>query len=413
MVTELALQESERKPQKVLIESQARRRRVVCLTNIPSPYRLHFFRILSDELEKCGGRLEVWFMAESELGRYWQFNPADFKFRYRVLGGTSCTLADSVIHFNPSILYWLRKQSPDVLLLAGSWIHPTNILAILVSKILNKSTLLFWSESHLKSIRQKGRWVDKLRALLLRSYDGFAVPGKLALDYVNHYAPNRPIYVLPNTVDETIFRNAVLRERAAKDKLRKELGIPNHKRVLLLVARLIPEKNIMPFLSALSSLPSSVARSFILLIAGDGPLKEQANSWINRKTSIDVRLLGHVAESELVKLYAVADSLILPSLSDPNPLSVVEALWAGLPLILSDRVGNHYETLREGENGWLFKGESIESTREVLEAWAASPDSKLEAFGRVSALLAETDFNPEAVVKNFVDQVFPPNSTNQ
>lgn len=391
--------------EKVAARPVSKKRRFICMTNIPSPYRLHFFELLSNELEKRGRGLEIWFMGMSEPGRYWQFKDEDFRFNYRILRGKSFTFADSVIYFNPTILFQLLKESPEVLLLAGAWIHPTNILAVLGSKILHGSKLLFWSESHLKSVRKKGRGVDKLRSLLLRCYDGFAVPGKLASDFIQYYAPNKPLYSLPNTVNEKVFKNHVLRVREVKGRVREEMGIATNKRVLLLIARLIPEKNIIPFLSSLKSLPASVAQSFTLLIAGDGPLREEVDAWIKQNPSIDLRLLGHLEQEELIKLYAVADTFLLPSLSDPNPLSVIEALWAGLPLMLSDHVGNHLETLQAGRNGWLFKADAAESACQTLTEWAAASDAELSLFGECSARIAEDEFKTETVINKFLDQI--------
>lgn len=382
-----------------------RRERLVCLTNIPTPYRLHFFHLLSIELAKRGIDFEVWFMAKSERGRYWQFEPDDFKFPHRFFAGISPAIGGAVFHLNPKIPILLQRDPPSVLLVGGAWGMPTNVLTALGNKLRRKTTILFWSESHLDSIRRKGALIDRARGWLLDLYDGFVVPGKSSLEYIQKYAPGKPVYYLLNTVDERVFKDKVIELRSAREQLRGQLGIPNGKRVLLIPARLIPEKNILPFLTTVSSLPVSIIPKMTLLIAGGGPQQEDVSSWIKQNEHMDVRLLGHVGESELLKLYAIADSFVLPSLSDPNPLSVVEALWAGLPLILSARVGNHYETLRAGKNGWLFRPESESSTCDIMGRWAATSDSELEAFGKASSAIAEEKFKTETVVRDFLAQV--------
>jgi glycosyltransferase involved in cell wall biosynthesis len=389
------------------LRAQVDRRRFVCLTNIPAPYRLHFFHALSEELDSLGWKLEVWFMAKSEPDRHWQFAAEDFKFCHRFPWGISLRSSHAFFHINPSVPFLLRAFPPEILLVAGSWVLPTSIMATLNAKVLSSTTLLFWSESHLKSIRKSGGVVDGFRRQILKMYDGFVVSGKLARQYVDHYVPQRPTYTLPNIVDENVFRDRVRRERAAKVQLREEFRIPSHHRVLVLPARLIPEKNLPRFLSAISSLPCDVARSFTLLIAGEGPLREQAECWKERNAEIDVRLLGQVGESEMIKLYAIADAFVLPSMSDPNPLSVIEALWAGLPLILSDRVGNHLEALKAGKNGWIFDAESESAMREAVEQWAVSSDQELALYGEASIKIAEEQFRTEMVVNNFLNQVLP------
>jgi len=217
--------------------------------------------------------------------------------------------------------------------------------------------------------------------------------------------------MLANTVNENVFKDKVLGYRDNKNRLRDDLEIPKHKRILLLPARLHTEKGIVPFLSTISSLSRSALQGFSLLVAGDGPLKEELGNWVDQHAHLDVRLVGHVNENEMARLYAVADSFVLPSLSDPNPLAVIEALWAGLPLILSDRVGNHPEALLPGENGWQFDPDSTGATREILEKWAGTSSQELERLGKTSARIAEERFRTETVLNNFLDQVLSHNLT--
>lgn len=380
-------------------------RRFICLTNTPTPYRLHFFCKLSEALCERGWNFEVWFMARSEPHRRWHFKPGDFKFQHRFFRGLSVVLADAPLHFNPGVPPVLMRQPPNILLVGGSWGMPTSVLAALSARLLDRTRILFWSESHLKSITQNSWPVDWLRTVLLRPYHGFVVPGNLALEYVRHYAPNKPAYILRNTVDESLFKDRVLTYRDQKEGLRYSLGVPENKRILLLAARLADEKGILPFLSAISFLPASVTEAFALIVAGDGPLREQLTRWVSRHSSLDVRLMGHVTEEEMVKLYAEADSFVLPSLRDPNPLSVIEALWAGLPLLLSNRVGNHVEALLANGNGWLFDPESPDAVRETLREWTEASDQKLEGYGMASAGIAQETFSTEVVAKNFLNQI--------
>jgi glycosyltransferase involved in cell wall biosynthesis len=252
---------------------------------------------------------------------------------------------------------------------------------------------------------RKSWLLDKAKTILLRAYNAFAVPGELALEYVQKYAPGLPVYALPNTVDESLFRDRVLMWRVTREEIRLEWNIPPHNKVLLLPARLRPEKGVMPFLHALASLPPSSTRNVTLLLVGDGPQREEIARWIEKHNTLDVRLMGHVSQDEMLKLYAVADSSVLPSLSEPNPLSVIESLWAGLPLLLSNCVGNWHETLVPRTNGWLFDPESLSDTGDTLTAWATTSHQELQRLGSNSAKIAEKEFATENVVNNFLNQV--------
>ena len=61
--------------------------RFVCLTNIPSLYRLQEFEVLYKELQDRGIAFEAVFMAETEPGRHWSFRPENWSFPSSVLRG--------------------------------------------------------------------------------------------------------------------------------------------------------------------------------------------------------------------------------------------------------------------------------------------------------------------------------------
>lgn len=352
-------------------------------------------------------------MAKSEPDRHWQFQHSDFNFDHRFFRGITFDIARHVFHFNPGIPIAFLKYAPDVILVSGAWGLPTNIFTTLLATTFHDSAVLLWSESHLESRRWKGWIAEGLRALLLRLYDGFVVPGKLAAEYVTHYLPDKALYYLPNTMDERIFRDEVLKLRSLKEEIRSDLGVPKGRRVLFLSARLAPEKGIIPLLTGISCLPQSVAERFTLLIAGDGPLRAEIEAWTRQHPGVDVRLMGYVEKDALVKAYAFADSFLLPSLSDPNPLSVIEALWAGLPLVLSNRVGNHPEALSLGVNGWLFDPISKTSVCTVLTEWASVSDGELRRRGSASRAMAQEKFRTDLVVQEFVGSIFSGNQAKR
>jgi glycosyltransferase involved in cell wall biosynthesis len=65
-----------------------------------------------------------------------------------------------------------------------------------------------------------------------------------------------------------------------------------------------------------------------------------------------IRFLGKMSHAELSELLAQMDCLVLPSRLESFGMVVVEALAAGVPVIVSDHAGAS-EAIREGENGWV------------------------------------------------------------
>lgn len=339
---------------------------------------------------------EVWFMARSEPDRSWTFRESDFGFPHRFLRGLHWNPARSSRHFNLEVIRCLRRTRPDVLLVAGSWTLPTVWLATLSMKT---RTTIFWSESHLASIQHPGRTSTLLRRLVLGRFKEFAVPGKLAREYVEENAGRARIHDLPNLVDPALFGDRV---NALRQTVRP--WVERDHRTLLLVARLAPEKGFLQFLRGVRLLKKDERSRLHVVIAGDGPQRRLVQE---QALDLGIVLSGHKAGQELLDLYAEADGFCLPSLSDPNPLAVIEAIWAGLPLLLSSRVGNHPECLVSGENGFLFDPLAPESVAGAISRWLSLRPGELSQFGNRSLEIAKQKFSPEAAVRQFLDQVLP------
>ena len=336
-------------------------------------------------------------MASSESGRHWSFGDSDFGFPHRFLSGRSLRIASETFYWHPEIRQALGAKRPDILLVAGAWIHPTVLSAALSPA---PARIIFWSESHVQSIRRSGFVTRLARRWVLSQFSEFAVPGELARRYVEqHRSPGVRIFYLPNLVDPSVFHDQVRESRPVANRDPH----PN-RRVLLIVARLSEEKGLLPFLEGIRRLDSGEKDKLTLLIAGSGRLGLQIEEWISRH-DVDVQLLGQQPELQLTGLYALADGFCLPSISDPNPISVIEALWAGLPLLLSSRVGNHPECLRSGMNGFLFDPTNPQSIAQQVSKWLALSRAELATFGESSLQIARTCFDPAAGVTTFLEEV--------
>lgn len=104
----------------------------------------------------------------------------------------------------------------------------------------------------------------------------------------------------------------------------------------------------------------------------------------------------------VVGYYSNSDCFILPSYSDPSPLSIVEACCCGLPLLISCRCGNHYETLIEGENGFSFDPDNTKQIKSAYESLLTCRQNWVE-MGRKSYQMFEVNFKQETVLKRFVE----------
>ncbi len=160
----------------------------------------------------------------------------------------------------------------------------------------------------------------------------------------------------------------LLRKVGYKGEIRKTkgVGIFNYKKVniernieevkkFLYVGRLSPEKNLKQIIRVFNNLPE-----LELNIVGYGPLEKELKELANN----NINFLGKVDNNKLSEIYQKNDVFILPSKSEPWGLVVEEALYNGIPVILSNRVGCHTELIKNGEQGYVY---NLESDKELKD----------------------------------------------
>ena len=138
------------------------------------------------------------------------------------------------------------------------------------------------------------------------------------------------VVMIPNGIDAEMFRPASERERL---KAREMLNIPTEAFVIGGVGRLVPQKNFSLFLKVASNvLGGHPGVTFV--IAGTGPLESQLRE---EATSLGIaehiRFLGYVTDR--VGLYHALDALMMTSDFEGTPMTLLEAMASGLPVVAS------------------------------------------------------------------------------
>lgn len=367
--------------------------------NIPSPYRLHLFERLHSAIAAEGGTFHVHFMATNHADRpaSWERQPSSLPFPASVSRDFGPSWRGRPFHLNPGIFTKLLAASPDVVMVGGPWDSPTTLLA---STLPVGKLRVAWYEPNTQTPGRVTGAARQLKKALLERYDLVAVPGQEGEQYTAELlGVDISTVVLPNLVDERMF--APTRD-AEVDTWRRELALAPGQRLALLPARLAPEKGIEPFLESLE--PGTLA-DWLMLIVGDGPRRDGVAATIARRNlSENVRVLPAMPYERMPALYRAAQLFVLPSLYDPNPLTVVEALHSGLSLLVSRRIGNLPEALRDGENGFSFDPSSSDAMRAAARAAFGASTQTLAAMGRRSHERA-TFWNTEPAIRRFLDVV--------
>ena len=107
-----------------------------------------------------------------------------------------------------------------------------------------------------------------------------------------------------------------------------------------------------------------------LLIAGDGPLREEIEAAVERRGFDGVKMLGRVPDAELLRELKRARFLVFPSeWYEGLPLTIAEAFACGVPVVAS-RIGSMIELVEDGRTGLHFTpGDPADLASKVEWAW--------------------------------------------
>lgn len=388
-------------------EPPARRLRVAVLQELPTPYRWPLLRRIARE---GSVDLTVLFYARTEGDRPWDLAPASepggpaveyLPGSTRHVGGERSLY----FHWNPSVARRLREGGFDVVVLPG-WSMPTTIRAWLHCRSRGTPYVVF-SETH--GLRRRSAALRFGKRLLLRPLVGGAsaclATGTLARDYlVAHGARPERVFRFPNAPDVAALASAVAAARPSRGAVRAALDTPADATVALFVGRLLPAKDPRTLLDAQALLEArSPDGAPWLWFVGDGPEAKTLREVTEARKLGRVRFAGARRPEEIPAFWAAADLFVLPSVHEPWGAVVNEAMAAGLPVVLSDRVGAAPDLLRDGEDGRGFPAGDVEALAAVLAELHGDP-ARRRAMGEASRRIV-ADWGHEAAVRGFLDAV--------
>jgi len=233
-----------------------------------------------------------------------------------------------------------------------------------------------------------GRWLPRgaVRLYLgwfLSGCDALICPSGKSLRYLTGLAPGVRTVVVGNAADGDRFGPGRLSGQE-REQVRSGLGLGLSDRVILYAGRLGREKRVVELLYALAPLLSGDARCKALF-AGGGPLREALLGAAKRLgVERQVILAGPVPWEDMPAVYAAADLFVTASLSENHPMTCLEAMACGLPIVARRDEGTA-GLVQDGATGYLAGSdpEIAERARNLLE-----DEAKRRAFAENAAAWA-------------------------
>lgn len=366
----------------------------IILQNTLAPYRISLF----NKLREMGLDIELLYMAEMERYRSWKIDYGTIHYPYEIdKKGFKGSIKGFDLYWNWKFLKRFCHEKDAKIILGGSWNFPDIIVACVLKRLgFIKCELLFWSEANYLTIgsRKKNKLRDWLRSFVYNTGNArVIVPGQRAIESFDKWGLKKNSFILlPNVIEEEKFRPLI-------SDLRTYTSIEEQPHFVLSVRLDEAIKGIINFFKAIGGDNIRKAQFHVL---GDGPDEQMIKQFvIDNDYSDNIHFSGFCTMDQMAEYYMKSDCLILPSFSDPSPLSLVEACCCSMPMLVSTRCGNHYETVENGRNGYTFDPDNHSEIKQAFENLLARR-SEWNEMGKVSRFLFEKNFKQDVVLKHFV-----------
>ena len=190
---------------------------------------------------------------------------------------------------------------------------------------------------------------------------------------------NRGAVAVGNGRDPAVFHPSP----SDRARIRNALGVPDEQVVAIAVSRLVRPKGYPELAQAMRDVPTTelwVAGERLMSDRGEDMEALLATSGLGTR----LRMLGY--RPDIPALLAASDIFVLPSYTEALPMTVIEAMLTGLPVIASDIEGPR-EQVVHGETGLLVPPRQAAPLAAALARLAADPAlrARMGAAGRARA----------------------------
>lgn len=306
-------------------------------------------------------------------------------------------IPDGVLHALPSVpmtFVWpnfqfafptqtintFKSWHPDVI-----HVHtcgPTGVAAIMAAKLLNIRLLstfhsLLMTEEYLSNIQLfRSPSIRKRASDLLWFYirtlynqcDAVVSPSEWAAKELRHYGITSPVHVIPNGIPLEKFSMRVEESRIRYFRKKWRLADPT----FLYIGRLSAEKNIDELLRSFRRVLDKRPDCFLLLVGDGDDINKLKAMTRDMEMGKSIRFIGKIEHDDLPTsgVFEVSRAFVTASSSENNPISILEAMAKGLPIL-----GVHARGMSElvTQNGLLAPSHDARGFSQNMLKFLADP----------------------------------------
>ncbi|WP_177165247.1 glycosyltransferase family 4 protein [Methanococcoides vulcani] len=227
---------------------------------------------------------------------------------------------------------------------------------------------------------------------ILSKLDGFVAISPYVIDILkemNTYDKMNGIFQINNPIDELFFSISSTK----KDK----------SNFIIYPARITERKNQLAAIEVIKLVKEKVPDVKLILTGGsDKTYLEKVNeSIIKNNLTQNVEYLGKVSRDKILELYQKASIVYLLSNQETQPMSIIESMATGTPVIVSKINSNKY-LVENGVNGYLMDQNDPEKIAECTVELLANKEKRVK-MGECARHIAQNKYNSDIIVEQTLE----------
>lgn len=193
------------------------------------------------------------------------------------------------------------------------------------------------------------------------------------------------VIVETTAVDSSLIRNFSINDKMDKISSKEKISI-------LFLGRIVKEKGIFELVEAFMKLENEF-NNIELIVAGDGKDFSTLEKLV--RGSQKIKLIGYVEGQDKINVYKKNTIYCLPSYSEGLPITVLEAMLFGMPIITT-RVGGLNDFFKDSKMGYFVKIGDSEDIENKLKLLIQDKDAIIR-MGKRNHKFAQENFRSDIV----------------
>lgn len=366
-------------------------KKIVFVTNIPSPYRVDFFCELG---KLCDLTVLYERKNSSERNEKWKSN---CKITFKEIYSNSKPVGvDKSI--GKDIKRIVEKLDFDELIISG---YASPSIMILISYCKRKR-IPYYLEYDGGFCKRDKFLLRTIKKWLLCGAKGHFTTCEEHKNYLLSLGIKKElIHKYPfSSIHESEIEYDLARKDILREKSKKALGVSDDSKIIVSVGQYIYRKGFDILLEAIGK----ININYKLFIVGGRPTSDYL-SIVKRLNLVNVHFVDFKTKEELSSYYNAADLFVLPTREDIWGLVINEAMAFGLPVITTRKCIAGLEMVRNNYNGYIVKENDVNDLTNAINSFLMLDYKKMADY-RIAAIQTASNYTIEKMAQAHCEVIY-------